>query len=171
MDKKILVIGCCGAGKSTLAKKMQKRTDLPLIHLDHEYYRPGWVKTEKTDWENKVRQLCRKEAWIMDGNYTGSLEMRLDYADAVVFLDIGRVKCLLRAVGRVLRSSQRQREDMAEGCKERHDLEFYRFIWNFPKKVRPGILKVLKEHKEKNVYILRSKKEIEQFLKELEMKM
>lgn len=167
MDKKFLVIGCCGAGKSTLAKKMQERTGLPLIHLDHEYYRPGWVKPKKAEWEEKVRQLCLKEAWIMDGNYTGSLEMRLGFADAVVFLDIGRVKCLLRAIGRVLRPSQRCREDMAEGCEERHDLEFYRFIWSFPNKVRPGILKVLEEQREKNVYILRSEKEIEGFLMEL----
>lgn len=104
----------------------------------------------------------------MDGNYTGSLEMRLGFADAVVFLDIGRVKCLLRAIGRVLRPSQRRREDMAEECEERHDLEFYRFIWSFPNKVRPGILKVLEEQREKNVYILRSEKEIERFLMELE---
>ncbi|WP_455616417.1 hypothetical protein [Eisenbergiella sp.] len=57
MDKKFLVIGCCGAGKSTLAKKMQERTGLPLIHLDHEYYRPGWVKPKRAEWEEKVRQL------------------------------------------------------------------------------------------------------------------
>lgn len=63
MDKKFLVIGCCGAGKSTLAKKMQERTGLPLIHLDHEYYRPGWVKPKKAEWEEKVRQLCLKEAF------------------------------------------------------------------------------------------------------------
>ena len=53
MDKKALIIGCCGAGKSTLAKKMQERTGLPLIHLNHEYYRPGWVKPELKEFKEQ----------------------------------------------------------------------------------------------------------------------
>lgn len=53
MDKKFLVIGCCGAGKSTLAKKMQERTGLPLIHLNHEYYRLGWVKPELKEFKEQ----------------------------------------------------------------------------------------------------------------------
>ena len=53
MDKKFLVIGCCGAGYLTLAKKMQERTGLPLIHLEHEYYRPGWVKPELKEFKEQ----------------------------------------------------------------------------------------------------------------------
>ena len=41
--RRVLVIGICGAGKSTFSQVLAARTGLPLIHLDKEFWRPGWA--------------------------------------------------------------------------------------------------------------------------------
>ena len=40
--KKIMIIGCCGSGKTTLAKKLSNKLNLPLIHLDKLNWRDNW---------------------------------------------------------------------------------------------------------------------------------
>jgi adenylate kinase family enzyme len=44
---KILVIGCCGAGKSTFSKKLLAILNVELIHLDQYYHKPNWEEPEK----------------------------------------------------------------------------------------------------------------------------
>ena len=104
----------------------------------------------------------------MDGNYISSMQIRMDYADTLIWLDISRVKCLVRAIRRVLIPSKKHRSDMGEGCNERHDFEFYRFIWNFNKTTRPRILQLLEEHKDMNIVILKNSRDIRRFLVQLE---
>lgn len=164
MPNKILIIGCCGSGKSTLAKKVQVRTGLPLIHLDKEYHKPNWERPQKAEWQQKVAELCAQDKWIMDGNYISSMPVRMEKADTVIFLDMNRVKCLTRAIYRVFQTSKRHRSDMAEGCNERHDMEFYQFIWNFHKTTRPRIYQLLEEHKELIIFILKRNRDIKTYL-------
>ncbi len=89
--KRILVIGSGGSGKTTFARRLAERTKLPLIHLDALYWRPGWDPTPDEEWRAKVAELVNTPAWIMDGNYGGTLNIRLAACDAVVFLDIRNV--------------------------------------------------------------------------------
>ena len=103
--KRCLVIGSGGAGKSTLAREMARRTGLPLIHLDQHYWRPGWVPAPPDAWRTRVEELIQRPTWIMDGNYGSTLEPRLAAADTVVFLDTPRLVC----IGRVLRRWWRHR--------------------------------------------------------------
>lgn len=70
--RRVLVIGCGGAGKSTLARQLGEATGLPVIHLDAHYWRPGWVETPKETWRAAVDELIAADAWIMDGNYSGT---------------------------------------------------------------------------------------------------
>jgi len=72
--KKVLAIGCYGAGKSTFSKKLQSILKLELIHLDQYYYKPNWEEPEKEQWKQTVNNLVQKPSWIMDGNYKGTLE-------------------------------------------------------------------------------------------------
>jgi hypothetical protein len=74
--RRILVIGSGGAGKSTFARELGRRTGLPLVHLDLHYWRPGWTPTPPDEWLGRVRDLVREDRWIIDGNYLGSLEVR-----------------------------------------------------------------------------------------------
>ena len=137
--QRVLVIGSPGAGKSTFARQLEARSGLPLIHLDREYWRPGWVETPRDEWRVRVEQLVAGPRWIIDGNYGGSLATRLSRADMVVLLDLPWWTCVARLVRRSLRNRGRRRPDMAEGCVERLDAEYLRFLWyaaTFP--IGPG---------------------------------
>jgi len=144
--QRVLVIGISGAGKSTFSRALAVRTGLPLIHLDTEFWQPGWKVTPREAWRAKVADLVAREAWIMDGNYGASLDLRLPRADTVLWFDYGRGICLLRATRRVISTYGQVREDLAPGCPEKLDLEFLRFIWDFNAKSRPQIVTMLAEH-------------------------
>lgn len=122
---RVLVVGSAGAGKTTFAVRLAALLDLPLIHLDFEYWRPGWQPKPSDEWPMRVDELIAREAWVMDGNYGGTMERRLTRADAAVFLDVNRVRCLWRVVVRSLRYWRRSRPDLPPGCSERLDWGFW----------------------------------------------
>jgi adenylate kinase family enzyme len=104
----------------------------------------------------------------MDGNYTSTLPMRVDAADTFIFLDMTRRQSNLRVVTRYLRYRGKTRPDLTEGCPEKIDMEFLRWIWNYPRVSKPRILRLMERFREsKNLYFLRNQKEIEEFLKAL----
>ena len=119
--ERILVLGPCGAGKSTLAAKLGEKLGLPVIHLDREYWRPGWVEPEPTVWAAQVEELIARPRWVMDGNYGGTLARRLERAQLAINLDFPRRVFFPRIMWRLLTNLGRTRPDMAEGCPERFD--------------------------------------------------
>lgn len=133
MDR-ILIIGSGGAGKSTLARRLSETTGLPAVHLDRLYWRPDWQKIGKDEWAAIVERETEKDRWIMDGNFGGTLDLRIKRADTIVFLDLPRLVCLYRVIRRRLTYRGTNRPDMAEGCHEKIDLEFLFWIWNYPAK-------------------------------------
>ena len=166
--KRIAIIGCAGSGKSTLAPQLGKILNLPVIHLDAEYWKPGWVETPKPEWYAHVQSLISADEWIMDGNYGGTRSLRLEAADTVIFLDFPRGLCLRRVVQRRWRYRGRSRPDMGAGCNEKIDWTFLRWIWRFPKASRPAILRQVEELADrKTVIVLHSPKETRAFLASL----
>lgn len=164
--RRIMVIGSGGAGKSTFARRIHEITGLPLIHLDREHWRPGWVEPPDDEWRQKVEQLAALERWIIDGNYGGTVEIRLARADAAVFFDFPRRICLWRVVKRRFSTRRRQRPDMAEGCPEHLDLHFLRWIWGYRKTARPRILEALSSAPAATVIlIVRTRAEVRALLK------
>ena len=137
--RRVLVIGCSGAGKSTFVVKLASRTGLPLIHLDKEFWRPGWTLTPRAEWRARVAQLSAAPEWILEGNYDSSLDLRLPRADKVVWFDLPRHLCLRRVAKRVVTTYGQVRPDMGPGCPERFDLAFLKWIWNFNRTERPRI--------------------------------
>ncbi|MEM9666309.1 MAG: DNA topology modulation protein [Bacteroidota bacterium] len=163
--QRILVIGSGGAGKSTLARQLGRRLGLPVIHLDQHYWQPGWVETPRAVWQERVRQLIQRERWVMDGNYSGTMEMRLAAADTIVFLDTPRWRCLWQATRRYLRFRGRSRPDMSPGCPERLPLAFLWWIWRYPRARRPGLLARLQAvEPSQRVVVVRSTREARRFL-------
>jgi adenylate kinase family enzyme len=142
---RVVVIGSGGAGKSVLSMELGRRTGLPVIHLDWLYWGPGWEPTPEPEWEAVVREAVQGERWIIDGNYRGTLRLRLAAADTVLFLDIPRLVCVWAVIARWLRYRRGSRPDMAPGLTERIDLAFLRWIWGYPTTRRPGILRQLAE--------------------------
>src|SRR3954454_9258425 len=117
--RRVLVIGCGGAGKSTFARELGARLGLPVVHLDRLYWKPGWVPTPADEWEMVVREALAGERWVMDGNYGGTLAIRIQVADTAILLDVPRRPCVRRVVWRSLRNYGRSRDDLGPGCREK----------------------------------------------------
>lgn len=167
--KKVLVIGSGGAGKSTFSRRLHEITGLKLFHLDKLHWQAGWIETPKNEWLKIVENAIKEDEWIIDGNFGGTMELRLKACDTVVFLDFPRAVCLYRVFKRWLAYRNTNRPDMTEGCNEKIDLEFFGWIWSFQKTTKPKIEERLKSFRRgKNIIRLRSKKEVEGFLINLE---
>lgn len=163
--KRILVIGSGGAGKSTFAKRLGELLGIEVIHLDALYWQPGWVEPAKQEWGATVESIMERAAWIMDGNYSGTLARRLEACDTVIFLDLPRLTCVWRVLKRLAKYRNQTRPDMATGCYEKLNWEFLLWVWNYPRRTRPRILQRLREHEgTKELIQLRSAHEVERFL-------
>lgn len=164
--RRVLVIGPGGAGKSTTAVRLAEALALPLVHLDALYWKPGWVKTADDEWRTTVERLAAEDAWVMDGNYGGTLDLRLAACDTAIFLDMPRLVCIWRVMKRAWVFRGTTRPDMREGCPERLTWEFLRWIWTYRRKRGPDILSRLDALRgEKDVVILRSTREVDEFLR------
>lgn len=162
--KRVVVVGSGGSGKSRFSSDLGRSTGLPVIHLDREFWRPGWEKTPKEEWKNRVSELLAGDRWIMDGNFGGTREMRLRAADTVIFLDLSRLLCLYRILKRTIKHFGKSRPDMAEGCYERLDLGFIFWIWNYKDRSRTRLMAELESISEKRVIILRNRRQVKEFL-------
>ena len=166
------MIGSGGAGKSTFARRLGERLGLPVIHLDRAYWRSGWVEPPKDEWRRQVEGLCAGESWVMDGNYSGTLDVRLEACDTVVLLDLPRTVCVRRVIRRALKYRGGNRPDMGEGCPEQLNKDFLVFllwVWNYPRRSLPKVLARLEELSgSKRIYRLRSSAEAEEFLAKFE---
>jgi adenylate kinase family enzyme len=163
--RRVLVIGPGGAGKSTLASQLGLQLNVEVFHLDKLYWQPGWVEMSKSKWRETLTELLSRDAWIMDGNYSGSLELRLQACDTVIFMDMNRALCLWRVLKRSIRYRSKRRPDMAEGCPERLTWEFILWIWNYSRRTRPKVVSMLESRNEgKRIIWLRSPAEVRDFL-------
>ena len=166
--KRVLVIGSGGSGKSTLARQLGELLEIEVKHLDKLYWQAGWTEPSKEDWLDKVKEMANEDSWVMDGNYGGTLEVRMQRCDTIVFLDLPRPVCLWRIAKRRLLYHNRSRPDMAEGCPEKLDLEFVRWVWAYSRRSRPKVMKLLREHAEtKQIVWLRSRADVQKFLESL----
>lgn len=163
--KKIAIIGSGGAGKSTLAVQLGETLGLDVYHIDSLFWKPGWVSIPRDELREILTELVQRESWIIDGNYSDSLDIRLAVADTVVFLDFPRHICLWRVIKRFLQNRGKVRPDMGPGCPEQIDCEFINWIWSFPINSRPRILQKIEQHfRGGQVIALRSPREVRQFI-------
>ena len=164
--KKVLVIGSGGSGKSTLARQLGTVLGLEVLHLDSFYWKAGWVEPPKDQWRDTVEELIDREAWIVDGNYSGTLAQRIEACDTIVFLDLSRILCLCRIVKRRLTYRHGNRPDIAEGCNEQLNLEFVAWVFNYSHRSKPKVVKLIQENSSrKKIVWLRSRREVDSFLK------
>jgi adenylate kinase family enzyme len=163
--RRVLIVGNSGAGKSTLARRLGDKLGLPVIHLDVLFWKPGWIESEDGEFHARIEAFQQEPAWISDGNFGGSWHLRMPAADTIIWLDLPPLVCLARAIWRVVQYRDGTRPDMAEGCREAVDLQFYHFILSYNRKVRPRLEKALAEHcAHARIVRLRSDREIADFL-------
>lgn len=166
--KRIVIVGCSGAGKTTVAKVLGYRLGLPVIHIDQIAFQPGWVQIDNASLDRKLTRIMAKKSWILEGNYGRTMAWRISKADTVIFLDYPRWICMLRVVKRVLSHYGKTRPDMADGCAEQFDWGFMKWVWNYAKQDRPKTLRKVEEGgKGKRILHLRSPMELDVFLSSL----
>ena len=162
--KRFVIIGSGGAGKSTFAKRLHEMTGIEVIHLDKIYWKQNWTEPAKEEWRKIIETLVEGNEWIMDGNFGGTMEMRIAACDTVIFLDLPRLVCIRRLVGRIAKYRGTNRPDMAEGCHEKFDLKFLRWVWDYPRRTKPKVEALLKRFEaEKMIIHLASKNDVERF--------
>ena len=143
--KKVMVIGCPGAGKSTFARKLQELTGLPLYYLDMIWHKPDRTNISREEFDRRIREIVSQDAWIIDGNYNRTLELRMRECDTVFFLDYPLEVCLEK--------------------EEEFDEEFRQWILDFPKDQLPEIYALLEKYRgSRDIYTFRSRDEAEQYL-------
>jgi adenylate kinase family enzyme len=138
--RRIAVIGCGGSGKSTLARALGERRGLPVVHLDLLYWKPGFVASDEEDFVSAQRKLVAGDSWVLDGNYGGTMEIRLATADMVVFLDTPTAVSLLRVLRRQLAGMVLGRSHLGPDYPERLSLEFLSYVAGYRRTRRPRIL-------------------------------
>jgi nicotinamide riboside kinase len=148
--KRVIIVGPGAAGKSTLAARLGEMTGLPVIELDKHFWRSGLAVTPRDQWAAIQRQLAARESWIMDGDLGpyDVLDVRMQAADTIVFLDFSPVRCAWRAIRR---------------SPERAD--FWRWLLAYRRRSRPLIRQAIAAHAgDAGVHVLRTPRSVRQFV-------
>lgn len=158
--KKIMIIGCPGSGKSTFAKSLHKRTGIPLFHLDMLFWNKDKTTVETSIFLERLQQIFREDAWIIDGNYRSTMELRMRQCDTVMFLDYPLELCL----NGIRERKGKPRSDMPWIESDEEDAEFVGFIKSYNSQCRPDVLKLLEKYPEKEIYVFSNRTQAEDFL-------
>ena len=161
--KKIIIIGCPGSGKSTLARALADKLGLPLYHLDMLYWNADRTTVERTVFDSRLKEAMSGDEWIIDGNYSRTMEMRILASDTVVFLDYPTDVCL---------DGVRSRIGVAHSdipwVETEEDPEFIDFIKRFSTDERPRVLELIEKYGAlRQVIILKSRAEADDFVEAL----
>jgi adenylate kinase family enzyme len=144
--QRVAVVGSGGAGKSTFARTLGGVTGIPVIHLDENYWNPGWSETPRDEFAQIHGALLAQERWIVDGHYAHTFDLRFARADTVIVLAPPRRVCIYRVLKRVVLNWHR--DVQAPGCPEHLDLTFLRWLWDFPHTGRPALAAALSRHED-----------------------
>ena len=157
--RKIIVIGCPGSGKSTFSRALHGKTGIPLYHLDMMYWNEDKTTVERSVFLERLSAVIEKNAWIIDGNYASSMEMRMSACDTVFFLDYPTEVCL----GGIKERMGKARSDIP-WVETEEDAEFVELVKNFNCTQRDKISALLERYKSKSIFVFTSREEANVFL-------
>ena len=157
--KKVIVIGCPGSGKSTVSRTLHNKTGIPLYHLDMMYWNADKTTVEKSVFLERLSDVLEKDEWIIDGNYSSTMKLRMVACDTVIFLDYPLDVCL----DGIRERRGKPRSDMP-WIETEEDSEFIEFIKNYNEQQKPKVLELLKKYSDKNIIILESREQADAFL-------
>ena len=160
---KIVVLGNSGSGKSTLTKKIAHILNIPYLHLDTIVWKHDWQENELNDIENTIYSFISQDKWICDGNFLKKATKRFKLCDTIIFLDMKSYLCYFRVIKRYFQFKNKPRESRSILCNEKLSKDFLKWVRkDFYKQSRPKILNMCATLN-KNIIILKNKKEIKNF--------
>ena len=167
---KIAIMGYSGSGKSTLARELAEIYSADILHFDTVQFLPNW-EGRNLDEKKKITEefMDTHESWIIDGNYSKLFyDRRMEEADEIILLLFNRFACLHRAYCRYRQYKNTTRPDMAQGCNEKLDFEFIKWIlWDGRKKsAKERYQKVISEYGNKTV-VIKNQKQLDQYRERL----
>ncbi len=157
--EKILVIGCPGSGKSTFSRALHNKTGIPLYHLDMMYWNADKTTVEKKVFLERLSAVLKRDKWIIDGNYSSTMELRMAACDTVFFLDYPSHVCL----DGVKKRRGKPRADMP-WIENEEDAEFAEFIKSFNEQQRPKVIALLDKYRDKRIVVFTKREEADDFL-------
>ena len=158
--KKIIVIGCPGSGKTTFAEKLNKRTGLPLYYLDAIWHKPDRTHISREEYDKRLSEILDSDEWIIDGNYSRTIEVRMQNCDTVFLFDLPTETCIQGATARLGKT----RYDVP-WIDTKLDPKFRREIEEFPINVLPGIYELIDKYKAgRQVIIFKSREQADEYL-------
>ena len=161
--RKIVVLGCPGSGKTTFSLKLREVTDLPLYHLDAIWHKADRTHVTREEFDARLAALLALDAWIIDGNYSRTVERRIAAADTVILFDLPSDVCLAGALARL----GQKRPDMP-WIDTALDPTLRAEIEQFAEKNLPAIYALIARYgAEKRVVIFKSREEADAFLSRL----
>ncbi|WP_183154126.1 DNA topology modulation protein FlaR [Paracoccus siganidrum] len=144
--QRVMIVGGPGSGKSFVATRLGALSGLPVHHMDHIHWLPGWVERERLEKDMLTREIHAKPRWIFEGGHSRTYRERAARADLLIWLDLPVGLRIRRVLWRSLRHLGRRRPDMAEGCPEllgRQTVDFLRFIWRTRETSRQAVRRVI----------------------------
>lgn len=158
--KKVIIIGCPGAGKSYFAKKLHSITGIPLYHLDMIWHKPDKTHISREAFDETLKKLFQEEAWIMDGNYSRTMEIRMQACDTIILFDIPYEICMQEIKNR----EGTKRDDMPWEAVET-DITLLNEVRNYISEQLPKVYQLLDKYKHnKEIIIFRTREEAEKWL-------
>lgn len=167
--KRVMVIGCSGAGKSTFALELGRITGIKVTHLDRLNWKAGWKEVSRDEFDSKLGDVLKEDSWIIDGNYSRTMEKRLEKVQVVFYFRLSTVVCLYGYFTRLIKGKLgKKRIDMTEGCNERFDWDFVKFIAGFQRDNAKRTDKLFEKYPYVKVVRFSSRQQAEKFLIGLE---
>ena len=168
---KISIIGYSASGKSTFAKNIGDILNIPVLHLDKVNFLPNWEERKVEESEKIVLNFIEENnnKFVIDGNYSKfAYDLRMKISDKIIFFDFDRFTCLFQAFQRYNKYKGKVRESMSEGCCEKLDWEFIKWVL-FDGRTEERINKynrVIEQYKDKTI-IVKNRKEADDLLEKI----
>lgn len=138
--KRINVVGCPGAGKSSVARMISAKTGYPLFDLDNYFYDSNCKRKNESETLFEIDKIISNEYFVIDGTYISSFEHRLTRLDLVVFVDRSAVTCIYRFFKRRIIGQNLK-------CGERLTIKTFKLLFSFNIKNRKELRRLTKQRK------------------------
>ncbi|MEI4769904.1 DNA topology modulation protein FlaR [Psychrobacillus sp. FJAT-51614] len=166
---KIYIVGSVGSGKTTLARKVARKLQIAHFETDNfvwTHQPTGDIRNEPEVRDYLLLEAINRDAWVIEGVHIDWTDAGLEESDQIIFLDIPFRKRTWRIVLRFIRQLLK-----IEKANYQPTFTIFRrmFKWNiyFENEMKPVFLVKFNKY-EKKVHTLRTDKEVEGWLNQLE---